>query len=317
MLFFLFSILLKYFYSEYYSPPYYPSPLCFFGWLSEGDEMAVDVFLFAPTAFSVVVWYSCAVRSFRGHTRRLFHVLHISPQVGAVTPVDAVAPCAACLTLICHGLKWQVVLGCLLLRCLLLLLLLLCASSKELHVLRMTGERCPWLSILVDVRPSLHVATDEHLSPLCHVLGEAFVTVTGAVNPLRALHRVALLVLKLSAHRHPECDERLAAALYDLRICGHVADKFVLFHVISLKFRLCGVVIYFLYSCPPWLVIVPWWAFFCLLGQLLANLLMQDFQLPSANPYVGRAEENMVLATLTDYSHVIFLTHLHLRNMLL
>ena len=57
--------------------------------------------------------------------------------------------------------------------------------------------------------------------------------------------------------------------------------------------------------------------FFGLLGQLLANLLMQAFQLPSAEPYIGRAEEHMVLATLTDYSHVIFLTHLHLRNMLL
>ena len=279
--------------------------------------MAVDVFLFAPTAFSVVVWCSCAVRSFRGHTRRLFHVLHISPQVCAVTPVDAVAPCAACIALIRHGLKGQVVLGCLLLRCLLLLLLLLCASSKELHVLRMTGERCPWLALLVDVRPSLNVATYEDLPPLGQVLGESFVPITCAVNPFRALHRVALLVLKLAAHCHPECDERLAAALYHLRICGHVADKFVLFHVISLKFRLCGVVIYFWYSCPPWLVIVPWWAFFCLLGQLLANLLMQAFQLPSAEPYIGRAEEHMVLATLTDYSHVIFLTHLHLRNKLL
>lgn len=166
MLFFPFSILRKYFYSEYYSPPYYPSPLCFFGWLSEGYEMAVDVFLFPPTAFSVVMWYSCAVRSFRCHTRRLFHVLHISPQVCAVTPVDAVAPCAACLTLIRHGLKGQVVLGCWLLRCWLLLLLLLCASSKELHVLRMTGERCTWLALLVEVRPSLHVATDEDLPPL-------------------------------------------------------------------------------------------------------------------------------------------------------
>ena len=57
-----------------------------------------------------------------------------------------------------------------------------------------------------------------------------------------------------------------------------------------------------------------WLWLFC---QLLANLLMQAFQLPSAEPYIGRAEEHMVLATLTDYSNVIFLTHLHLRNMLL
>ena len=155
-----------YFYSEYYAPPYYPSPICFFGGLSEGDEMAVDVFLFPPTAFSVVVWYSCAVRSFRGHTRRIFHVLHVTPQVGAVTPVDAVASCSAFITLIRHCLKGQVVLGCLLLRCWLLLLLLRCASSKELHFLRMTGERCPWLALLVEVRPSLNVATYEDLPPL-------------------------------------------------------------------------------------------------------------------------------------------------------
>ena len=244
-------------------------------------------------------------------------MLHISSQVGAVTPVDAVASCAACITLVGHGLKGQVVLWRCWLRCWLLLLLLGCASSKELHVLRMTGERCTWLSLLVEVRPSLHVATDEHLPPLGQVLGEAFVPVTGTVNPLCALHRVALLVLKLAAHGHPESDERLSVVWYHLRICGHVADKFVLFHVISLKFRLCGVVIYFWYSCLPLPVIVPWWAFFGLLGQLLANLIVQAFQLPSANPYVGRAEEHMVLATLTDYSHVIFLTHLHLRNMLL
>ena len=115
--------------------PIIPPLYVFFGGLSEDDEMAVDVFLFAPTAFSVVVWYSCAVRSFRGHTRRLFHVLHISPQVGAVTPVDAVAPCAACLTLFGHGLKGQVVLWC-------WLLLLRCASSKELHVLRKLHVLC-------------------------------------------------------------------------------------------------------------------------------------------------------------------------------
>lgn len=92
--------------------------------------MAVDVFLFPPTAFYVVVWYSCAVRSFLGHTRRLFHVLHVTPHVGAVTPVDAVAPCAACLALIRHGLKWQVVIVRWLLLCWLLLLLLRCAASK-------------------------------------------------------------------------------------------------------------------------------------------------------------------------------------------
>ena len=78
----------------------------------------------------------------------------------------------------------------------------------------------------------------------------------------------------------------------------------------------CALIIIGIYL-PTKAIISPWWAFFGLFCQLLANLLMQEFQLPSANPYVGRAEENMVLATLTDYSHVIFLTHLHLRNMLL
>ena len=57
--------------------------------------------------------------------------------------------------------------------------------------------------------------------------------------------------------------------------------------------------------------------FLGLFGQLLANLIVKAFQLPSAEPHIGRAEEHMVLSTLTDYSHVIFITHLHLRNMLL
>ena len=51
--------------------------------------------------------------------------------------------------------------------------------------------------------------------------------------------------------------------------------------------------------------------FFGLLGQLLANLIVQAFQLPSAEPHIGRAEEHMVLATLADYPHVVFFMFNH------
>ena len=70
----------------------------------------------------------------------------------------------------------------------------------------------------------------------------------------------------------------------------------------------CALIIIGIYL-PTKAIISPWWAFFGLFCQLLANLLMQEFQLPSAEPHIGRAEEHMVLATIADYPHVVFLLY--------
>ena len=70
----------------------------------------------------------------------------------------------------------------------------------------------------------------------------------------------------------------------------------------------CDLIIIGIYL-PTKAIISPWWAFCGLLGQLLANLIVQAFQLPSAEPHIGRAEEHMVLATLADYPHVFFLLY--------
>lgn len=56
--------------------------------------------------------------------------------------------------------------------------------------------------------------------------------------------------------------------------------------------------------------------FFGLFGQLLANLIVQAFQLPSTDPNIGRAEEHMVLAThpfrmLSKYAFKIFSFHIN------